>query len=361
MKKKATAPKNYIGEWYGARLYPTVKCTSRPVTHFTSELCPFLSASTGTDRQCVKTENSKGVCTITTTAGSTRDWMVCPFRSLDDNLLKAAISRIFGTPKDKISAHPVTRLDSPAFVASVRKQQKNGKQVFVYFQQKLGGEINVSASSQTPELSFDLTLIPIAFRDETLLVRRYGLYEVQTMDFHGSYAHAVKAVRSALDLHSESFAATIQANTDWLGRGIEGPNIANVFKRTFYQILLKFGLAGHGDCAGVVLALPSSVWESWSPHLAAPRLLNSGGIHTLAGDKDRDAKSWIIVFENDNRHPGPIEPLVIAKTIRASVPALLKAAYRDVPELIASRSIETVRSQILSRISQYYKKVEYDT
>ena len=133
------------------------------------------------------------------------------------------------------------------------------------------------------------------------------------MDFHGSYAHAVKAVRNALDLHTDSFSNAIRKNTDWLGRGIEGPNIANVFKRTFYQVLLKFGLAGHGDCAGVVLGLPSSVWDSWSPHLSAPRLRKSGGVHVLTGDKAPDAKSWIIVFANDAGGESGIEPLIVEK------------------------------------------------
>lgn len=360
MKKKVAAPKNYIGEWFGHRLYPSVKCDHVPATTFSSLRCPFLSASTGNARDCVKTDNSKGVCTITTTTGSTRDWMVCPYRSLDDNLLRAAIARIFSVQADSVEAFPVTRLHNSTFVAEVKRHQSAGKNVYVYFQQKLGGEINISSTQRTPELSFDLTILPISFRNDTLLVRQYGLYEVQTMDFHGSYSHAVKAVQSALDLHADSFAETIKINTAWLGRDIEGPNIANVFKRTFYQILLKFGLAGHGDCAGVVLALPTSVWESWAPHLAAPRLKKTGDIFAIAGDKSRGSKSWIVVFENEVSHPGPIEPLAINKTIRVSVSALLKAAYKTVPNLISKQSEMQVRQQIVSRISEHYSAVEYD-
>ena len=360
MKKKSAAPKNYIGEWFGYRVYPEVKCGDVPATEFTSKKCPFLSASTGTIRECVKNDNSKGVCTITTTTGKTQDWMVCPYRSLDDAILTDAIGRIFSVAPNSVEAFPVTRLSESNFIADAKQKQAAGKNVFIYFQQKLGGEINISATPQTPELSFDLTIMPISFRDDTLLVRKYGLYEVQTMDFHGSYSHAVKAVRNALDLHADSFADAIKNNTDWLGRGIEGPNIANVFKRTFYQILLKFGLSGHADCAGVVLALPSSVWDSWGPHLAAPVLSRSKDIYALKGDKTRKSKSWILVYSNNTAVPAAIEPLMVRKVIRASVDALLKSAFRDVPKLISQQSAEIVRTQIVSRIAEYYSNVEYD-
>ena len=56
-------------------------------------------------------------------------------------------------------------------------------------------------------------------------------------------------------------------NINWLSEKIEGPNIANVFKRTFYQMVLKFKLAGHETCAGTTLALPRAVWDSWQRHL----------------------------------------------------------------------------------------------
>src|SRR3990172_11657502 len=82
MKKKLAAPKNYMGEWFGHRVYPQVKCATVPISEFSSSKCPFLSASTQTTRECVKSDNSKGVCTITTTTGTTKDWIVCPYPSL---------------------------------------------------------------------------------------------------------------------------------------------------------------------------------------------------------------------------------------------------------------------------------------
>ena len=49
--------------------------------------------------------------------------------------------------------------------------------------------------------------------------------------------------------------------TQWLRDGIEGANIANVFKRTFYQMMLKFRIGASEVCSGCVLALPVSVGE----------------------------------------------------------------------------------------------------
>ena len=48
--------------------------------------------------------------------------------------------------------------------------------------------------------------------------------------------------RLVRDLHRGDFPAILQNNLNWARRGVEGPNIANVFKRTFYQMLIKFQL-----------------------------------------------------------------------------------------------------------------------
>jgi hypothetical protein len=45
-------------------------------------------------------------------------------------------------------------------------------------------------------------------------------------------------------------------NPEWAGRKIEGPNISNAFKRTFYQIVFKFQVTKQGASAGCALALP---------------------------------------------------------------------------------------------------------
>ena len=79
------------------------------------------------------------------------------------------------------------------------------------------------------------------------------------MDFHGSYKHAVSNLRDAHRLHKKYFSKALKDNPSWMAQGVEGPNIANVFKRTFYQTLLKFELSKKGAAAGTILALPQSV------------------------------------------------------------------------------------------------------
>lgn len=143
---------------------------------------------------------------------------------------------------------------------------------YVFFQDKLGGEISVIGTSRSPEMAFDVTVVEIRPDGEGgFAVSRYGILELQTMDYHGTYRHAVSNLRDGLRLHEETFADALRANlTRWSGQGVEGPNIANVFKRTFYQMLLKFRLAGDGSAAaGTVLAIPQSVWDSWQPFLGA--------------------------------------------------------------------------------------------
>jgi hypothetical protein len=45
-------------------------------------------------------------------------------------------------------------------------------------------------------------------------------------------------------------AGILPDNQRWLSEGVEGPNIANVFKRTFYQMMFTFQLGHHERCAG---------------------------------------------------------------------------------------------------------------
>jgi len=160
------------------------------------------------------------------------------------------------------SAPARTPLASNSFAAAGRH---------IFFQDKLGGEISVIGTAQSPEMSFDVTLAELVVQNGEFRVARYGALELQTMDFHGSYAHTVKNLRDALRLHRDGFPEALSQNLQWAGEKIEGPNIANVFKRTFYQIMVKFQLSGQGAAAGTVLALPRAVWESWQPFLGRPR------------------------------------------------------------------------------------------
>jgi hypothetical protein len=226
---------------------------------------------------------------------------------------------------------------------------------YLFFQDKLGGEISVIGTPKSPELSFDITLAEIKSDGQGgFFVSRYGILEIQTMDYHGTYRHAVNNLRDGLRLHPTTFAAALQTNLQhWTGEGVDGPNIANVFKRTFYQMLLKFQLGGDGSAAaGTVLALPRSVWDSWQPFLGAPELEDEApGVKRL---KVADARpelplnAFICLFDLDASAKSAISPVDIELYIRVSPERMAHHAFTEVPATIL-RAIQTEDS-VLSRI-----------
>lgn len=231
-------PANFVSEWYGVRLYPSAVGASRAMDRLRSKRCPFLSDALEEPTRCVKRANSTGVCTITTTKQGVKDWVVCPYRVLEREIISEVARVVFSDRRPDIAVYPVVHLEDEARRTRILDRARH-ETVYIFYQDKLGGEINVSGSDRTPELSFDITLVECRFDDEWLLLKRYGIFEVQTMDFHGSYRHAVRALEQAVDLHGDEFAEQVDRNQSWLGRRIEGPNIANVFKRTVYQTILK--------------------------------------------------------------------------------------------------------------------------
>ena len=135
--------------------------------------CPFLTKAKATDTPCIKSPNARGVCTVTSrptgaapenaenpdnpvNAPGPRDWLVCPYRALDPVVLESCVGLLFGfnrsTPAYII---PGVRLgyDGPgdaakdAVVATTRHdvaiRLRNGERVFIYFDEKLGGELSI--------------------------------------------------------------------------------------------------------------------------------------------------------------------------------------------------------------------------
>lgn len=248
---------------------------------------------------------------------------------------------------------------------------------FIFFQDKLGGEISLSGTKKSPEMSFDVTLVEV-LRDDARGFRlgRYGIMEVQTMDFHGSYKGAVSALTNALDLHQDSFPGTLQSNLDWAGRGVEGPNIANVFKRTFYQMLVKFQLSSGAAAAGTVLALPRAVWDSWQPFLGAPRVVPTrSGYSVLEGAPASLLNAFICIFdidasavpaqEGDSGVVGAkdISPVQIETFIRVDPEALARHAFTEVPSEILQTIAggDHIMTSIRNRLSRWWPEIAGDT
>jgi hypothetical protein len=123
--------------------------------------------------------------------------------------------------------------------------------------------------------------------------------------------------------------------------------------------MLKFRLAGHGACEGVVLGLPGSVWDSWAPHLNSPALREFDDYLVLEGTTPSElANSWIYIFETDKQSEDSRERLAVRKMVRIDVKAMLDKAFSDVPEYITGQLIDNIHASILKRIRAQYGNVE---
>ena len=261
---------------------------------------------------------------------------------------------------------PLPRDDAgrSAILNAVRDRER----VFVYFQDKLGGEIGLSKTGASPELSFDITVVELlaASTERTLpgsgqpdvRVGKYGVIELQTTDTHGSYQHAVTALTNALDLHGDRFPDLLAANPEWAGRKIEGPNISNVFKRTFYQIAFKFQVTKRETSVGCALALPQPVWDSWQPFLGAPDLHEQAdGTWRLLDDGESQPSNWIYVFDIDTRPgaDGRPAPIHVGLVIGTDAATLSRAAFDVAPARAVDHGGDTdaVAGAIARRLGRY--------
>ena len=317
-----------MSEWFGHRVYPKVVATDYSVSDQSTERCPFLSDAIGAARECVKRPASRGICTISSVSNGIRqDWLVCPYRALNQQLIALATRRLFRIePNRKLLILPAVRLEYPNTRNEVTDALAAGGLVFIYFDAKLGGELSLPQTDRSPELAFDVTIIELVRRDADASIGRVGLLEIQTMDFHGSYRLAVRNLREALRMHGTDFGKTLSDNQHWLAEGVEGPNIANVFKRTFYQIMFKFQLGIDSRCAGCVLAIPQAVWDSWQKHLGRPELTptDKGASMLLAPGVDlgQDVPGWILVFDTDPGSGVTPSPLAVNETIATNAAAI---------------------------------------
>ncbi len=360
----------HISEWFGHRIFPAVSDAPAALRDQKSGRCPFLSQTLGRTSTCIKAENSRGVCTISATSnGPRQDWLVCPYRALDDQLLSRMTRRLYALPEDAIILiRPVLALNDDSLREEIMTalNEDHPSRVFVYFQDILGGEIGLPKTPASPELSFDITVVELLAEEplqhelypEHIKVGRYGIIELQTTDTHGTYRHAVTALTNALDLHGSQFPQLLAQNPEWSGRSIEGPNIANVFKRTFYQIAFKFQVTSRDTSAGCVLALPKPVWDSWQPFLGAPELhQHKDGTWRLLDDHDATPANWIYVFDidHDPASNGSPAPLRIPLVIGTDAQTLSKAAFDIAPAKAVEHNSGTdaIVTAIIRRLSTY--------
>ena len=168
---------NHVSEWFGHRVFPRVVASAQSLDDQRSQRCPFLTTAKAADTGCIKSEASKGVCTVNTSAGGTRqDWLVCPYRALNPVLLNATIGRLFGFPASSPALIvPGVRLADTAMRAEVAARLDAGNRVFIYFDEKLGGELSIPGTPRSPEFSFDVTVFEIERAQGEPHVGQFGM------------------------------------------------------------------------------------------------------------------------------------------------------------------------------------------
>jgi len=356
---RATSSGNFVSEWYGHRVYPVVTKAEQALADQRAKRCPFLSLATLTPRECVKPPAASGVCTVSSNSnGPRQDWLACPYRALDANLLQRAVSRVFQLSDDPAPlVIPAPALADVAARSAAQARLTAGGALYVYLQNKLGGEISIPSSARSPEFAFDSTVVELVVRDGAPSLTRYGILELQTMDFHGSFRNVVANLTDGLRLHPDRFHAMIEENqARWLGERVEGPNIANVFKRTFYQMLFKFHIGAHEPCAGCILAIPLSVWDSWQRHLGRPDLVAKpdGTSELFLPTRAPGARvpAWIFVFDLVTTPDRTPDELVLVHQIATDAEAIAHYAVRVAPDAavmaggVTANIIETIRRRI---------------
>lgn len=358
MKKQ---PSNYLAEWFGHRLYPVVTKSTQALDDQISHACPFLSNATGVQSACIKTQAALGVCTVSSTSnGPRQDWLVCPHRALDARLLEEVVIHLFHSNNAFAPLiAPISTLQDENTRRILTQKLALGHPTFIYFHEKLGEEISFAKTPRSPEMKLDLTIVEILARDNSLEIGRYGILELQTMEFHGSYRYAVRDLQDALRLFGERFHDNVEKESQWLSKNIEGPNIANVFKRTFYQMMFKFQIGAQQDCAGCVLAISEAVWDSWQHHLGRPDLLQIGDVFALVEPGREWAghiPAWIFVYDLDAASGVTPNPLRIVKRIATDADSIGYYALKLAPQTAISEggSISFLPQRIKQRIKMWW-------
>ena len=366
MKARGQVGRNFIAEWFGYRMYPTTRPDPLHVRDQRAERCPFLSRALREESPCVKRPNARGICTIAGPGDA--DWLVCPHRALDGVLLDAAARRLFGTedgPRPLVI--PAPSLGRPDVRYDIEKGVGTGVPIVVYAQSQLGGEVSIAGTAGSPPLAFDTTFVEVVQEAGRLQLGRFGILEIQTMDFHGTYQHALRNLTQALELHPEDFAEQVNANQWWLSDRVEGPNIANVFKRTFYQAAFKFRLAAHEKSAGCILALPSPVWDSWRQHLGGAELDPQPGgkvsvLRAPPGLSLEPSKAWIFVFEIDRESTESPNAIILRQSIVADAASVTYYALEAAPEMAIEQATkdEWLHLAIEAKLAQWWPELAAD-
>lgn len=377
-------PSNYVAEWFGHIVWPAEKTDSSAaaIANQTGERCPFLSSATADEVLCTKKAREDGLefrtgfCTASSpSTGIREDWLACPWRVFDEpfTLITDAIRRIYGIPSEEdVLAFPVTRFGSSrvqAAVEALNNPDAGAPRVFAFSSNPptLGGEVDIPETDRSPGNKVDVSIFEVLGTEAGgPHIGRSAIFEIQTADFHGSPLHAIRHLRrlgppgGAAHYH-----AAIAANAVALGERVEGPNKANIFKRTIYQMILKIQMAKDEGCAGFAVVLPEPVWRSWERHLGQPVLVpdedDTDVVRMRAPDADdgdglvEPEPAWILVFRIDRESPDSPKPLKIVKRIATDSAALIHYTFDAAPEAaIEGGAMAAFTSTFRGRLIRYW-------
>lgn len=363
---------NFITEYFGYEVYPHVIAGEEALRVQSNGECPFLTMALASPKTCIKPSTARGICTIDTAIDGNRyEWLVCPNRAIDDQFMRQAAGRLFGyAPNLPMHFVAAPTLQSTRTRDIIRAGLAANEKVIVYFQEKLGGELSIGKTQYSPEFSFDWTFLEVSSLEPEITLGRFAVLEIQTMDFHGSYRHALQDMEGLLQENPEAFhdALTTPEGIAALSKKVEGPNLSNVFKRTFYQMAYKFQLSGHHDCAGAAFAIPKSVWESWARHLGNPTLSEAHDgtffLESSGGeDESPEGNSWIFVFELSERSdpsyteaPRSVKPW---KVIKTDAKTIVNLALNESPAKAIQDGgpLEALKNSARKRIKKYWPEV----
>jgi hypothetical protein len=357
---------NYIAEWYGFRVWPRVDDSLTARRFQVERNCPFLTSATSVETKCKK-QGRTGVCTVSSNSNGVRqDWLACPFRILDPHftLLESVVRRLYRVlPSEEVVLRPLVGLATPAVYSQVDTALRTGaSRVFIFSQQELGGEVKIPQTQGSPGIEVDVSVVELlpgsggGFR-----LGQYLFFELQTMDFHGSPLHATRRFEEARDADRDGFHSAISAHPEWAGERVEGPNKANVFKRTIYQTIFEIQLSRTSDCAGFAIALPEPVWDSWRTHLGLPELQQDGDIWRLRTPFSADGgsggglvepdRAWIFVFDIDRESQESPLPLRILRPIVTTSADLMHYTFERAPEqALAAGALPRYRRALEARL-----------
>jgi hypothetical protein len=259
---------------------------------------------------------------------------------------------------------PVTALNVEVRRRSIVSALSSGGRVFLFSGNKMGGELELAETIASPGASVDISVIEVESTDEDGVPNGYGehfFYEIQTADFHGSPLHAAGLLKKACPKggNSENYHSNLLSQVEICGTGVEGPNKANIFKRTIYQMLFKIALAQHSHSAGFAIVLPAPVWDSWLTHLGRPSLDSIAGergqFALLSPSEKQDGfaggKATIYVFDIDRESPESPSPLRIIRQISCSSGALAYFTFEEAArQALALDVVKQFRTKFRDRV-----------